>query len=317
MDEFAHNVMVGTLESCDSCHSAEAPVSSKTINISAFNSTTVDRGQNPTKKSANRTLHGDINEDGISNNSDCKTCHYNTTGMGGGFVVNVYMGTGSADPNNVSEANTYYCSVCHLVNTTLSGTVLPDINVTNVGDPPKVNMHTQYATVRKYSDIGLSFDGYAYFKGNKTPVCEICHNNSINLYNSSDSVLKRVAHYGKYTNLTTIGTSDQNTTNCDECHRGESAIGPSTTTSAERFNWGVNDSEGLSGGYVSLDAGNSGTGHDMFRTSNTAERNYCWSCHIAKNAKKIPSEAIEMPGSNFHNAEIDNFMWNCDSCHGS
>jgi hypothetical protein len=317
MDEFAHNVMVGDLEDCILCHDAsQGLVPTAVVNVSAWNSTGVDPGQNPTKKSENRTLHGDINEDGVSNNSDCQICHYNVTGMGGGYVVRLYNGTGSADPNNVSEANTYYCSVCHFVNTTSTGTVLADSNVTNVGDPPKVNMHTPYSTVRTYSDLGLSFNGFAYFQPGRTPVCESCHLNSIFYSNASDSDLKTVVHYGKYTNLTTLGTSDQNTTNCDECHRGEAAVGPSTTNSSERLTWGVNDSEGRSGGYLSGDAGNTATGFDMFRTSDTTSRNYCWSCHLAQNENKIPSDPIEPPGSHFHSPQIDNFMWNCQSCHG-
>ncbi|RMF89398.1 MAG: hypothetical protein D6733_06440 [Methanobacteriota archaeon] len=287
--------------------------------MSAFNSTNVDAGLlDPTVvQSANRTLHGDINEDGVTNNSDCKVCHYNTTGMGQGYTVKLVVDTTTpaADLQNVSKYNTFYCTMCHFVNTTSTGVVKDEPADSVLGlipsNAPKVNMHTPYATTRKYSDIGVNVRRpdrtYATFMGGRTPVCESCHNNSVYYYNASDSLVKRVAHYGKYYNLTTIGSLDQNTTRCAECHRGDA-----NTLAPERSLWGVNDSEGPAGGF--LGPGNP-SGFDMFKTSNPASRNYCWTCHIAKNAPKTSSQAIDPPATNFHAAEIDSFMWNCQSCH--
>jgi hypothetical protein len=343
MDEFAHNVQVGNIEDCINCHSVEQNlVPTATINVSAFNSTNVDAGLNPTSvQSRNRTLHGDINEDGVTNSSDCQLCHYNTTGMGGGYVVNLLVNTNvsTADATNVSKFNTYYCTMCHFTNTTTDssdpnyGRVIPTNNVTNVGNPPKVNMHTPYEAARIYTDFtteinpysGVTYKGKATFLAGRTPTCESCHNNSVFYTNAtgiggSDSLIKTVVHYGKYYNLTTIGTGDYNTTRCGQCHRGQDGTfvaGRSSTDEAERLSWGINDSDGRTGGYLSDNDGNAGTGFDMFRTVNPNERNYCWTCHIAFNYDQLDTDnpPFESP-SLFHAPEIDKFMPNCWTCHG-
>jgi nitrate reductase cytochrome c-type subunit len=335
MDEFAHNVQIGDINDCINCHGVEQSlVPSATINVSAFNSTNVDVDLNPTSvQSANRTLHGDINEDGVTNNSDCILCHYNTTGMGGGYIARLLVNTNvsTADATNVSKFNTYYCTMCHYTNTTTDtadpnyGQVVPTNNVTNVGNPPKVNMHTPYEAARIYTDFtteinpysGKVYKGKATFQGGRTPACENCHNNSVFYTNSTgvgggDSLIKTVVHYGKYYNLTTLGSLDQNTTRCAECHRGDA-----NTIDAERLIWGINDSDGRTGGYVSPDGGNAGTGFDMFQTSDPTDIQYCWTCHIAKNYDKLdaigPSES---PTTHFHAPEVDRFMPNCWTCHG-
>jgi hypothetical protein len=330
MDEFSHNVMAGSLDACIACHDlATSVVPTALVNVSAFNRTDVDVGENIGKLSENRTLHGDINDDAISNDSDCKYCHYNTTGMGEGFTVKLLVSDSAANAGNVSMYNTYYCSVCHFVNTSYNdGTneiTNPSdypYNVTDVGTPPEVLMHTPYSAYRNYSDVGTFTPTYtaslpAYFTGGRTPNCETCHNNSIVYFNASDSVLKRAAHYGKYTNLTTLGVSDENTTSCAQCHRGEDAPGGAgvTTTGAERLGWGVDDALGRSGGYLSSNDGNAGTGFDMFGTSTSSDRNYCYACHLVQNVEKTKSDSIDPPQVNFHFAEVTYFMWNCDSCH--
>jgi hypothetical protein len=294
-------------DECDACHDVGSSVSSKTINLSAFNRTDVDVGQNIGKLSENRTLHGDINQDGVSNNSDCQVCHYNITGMGIGFTVKLLVSDTAANAGNSNIYNTYYCSVCHYENTTyddalnvISTPADYPYNVTDIGDAPK------------YTETWPAF-----FNGNRTPDCETCHNNSVVYYNSSDSVLKRAAHYGKYTNLTTIGVSDENTTQCAQCHRGENAPGGAgvLTTGAERLTWGVDDSLGKDGGYLSSNDGNAGTGFDMFGTSTPSARNYCYACHLVQNAEKTVFDSIDQPQSHFHSAEVTLQAWNCNTCH--
>jgi nitrate reductase cytochrome c-type subunit len=178
-------------------------------------------------------------------------------------------------------------------------------------------MHTPYSSTRYYSEVGTFTPTYsatwpAFFTGGRTPTCETCHNNSIEYYGSGDSVLKTAVHYGKYTNLTTIGVSDENTTSCAQCHREGTGI---TTTQSERLTWGVDDNLGKSGGYLNPNKGNLGTGFDMFGTGITTERNYCWGCHIVQNVEKTPAQSIDPPQFNFHNAEVTGFNWNCNSCH--
>jgi hypothetical protein len=325
MDEFSHNVMAGSLDACIGCHDlATAAVPTALINVSAWNRTDVDVGQNIGKLSENQTLHGDINNDSTSNDSDCKYCHYNTTGMGNGYTVKLLVSDTAANAGNDSLYNTYYCSVCHFVNTSyddptnvITSPADYPYNVTNIGSPPKVYTHTPYSSYRNYSDVGTFSPTYsatwpAYFTENRTPVCEICHNNSNVYINTSDSVLKRVAHYGKYTNLTTLGVSDENTTSCAQCHREGAGV---TTNQSERLTWGVDDDLGRASGYLNPNKGNLGTGFDMFGTGITTERNYCWSCHIVQNVEKTESDSIEAPQVNFHTAEVTYFMWNCNSCH--
>jgi hypothetical protein len=183
-------------------------------------------------------------------------------------------------------------------------------------------MHTPYSSTRYYSEVGTFTPTYsatwpAFFTGGRTPACETCHNNSIVYYGSGDSVLKTTVHYGKYTNLTTIGVSDENTTSCVQCHRASDAPGGVgvTSTQGERLTWGIDDNLGKSGGYLSSNRGNDGTGFDMFGTSLSTSRNYCWSCHIAQNVEKTPGQSIDGVQANFHSAEVTGFMWNCDSCH--
>lgn len=325
--------MVDTLDDCIGCHdTGNKFVPNAGMNVGQFNRSDVDVGQNIGKKSENRTLHGDINNDGVTNNSDCQVCHYNFSDMGYGYSVKLLVSDTAENAGNASMYNTYYCSVCHFANRSYNratgvASIPPNYpyNITEVGDAPKISMHTPYDGARSYSDLGIFQDPNGYdissfptlFEGGRTPACEVCHNNSLVYYDPSDSVLKRAVHYGKYTNLTTIGVSDQNTTSCVQCHRGEDAPGGTgvTTTQAERLSWGIDDNLGRDGGYVSSNRGNDATGFDMFGTSTPSERYYCYTCHILRNVQKTKVQSIDPLQSNFHSAEVTKFMWNCYTCH--
>jgi len=322
MDEFAHNVQAGDITNCILCHDvANRLLYTATINVSAFNSTSVDPGLNDpaTVQSADRTLHGDINEDGTTTNDDCRVCHYNTTGMGAEYQALLYRGynpNSGVDPTNVSSANTYYCTICHVVNTTTDymdpnyGNVESHwpYNVTPVGNPPRIYRHVPMDSVLLYMyiDPSLSQPYYEAEFTNRTPACEFCHNNSIYYYNGSDSTIKTVVHYGKYRELNTIGTPDSNTTRCDVCHRSDGA----SDGAAERAKWGIFGYSKKVDGFVGpvppgdVDMGNPYPGTLL----------YCWTCHVVTNFDKSVSDPKEHP-LNFHAKEVTNFMDNCNLCH--
>jgi len=222
-------VVVETEEkTCLTCHSVQRNKVFGTIDEVAYSKSTHSKT--------------DILPETAHENESCIACHYNTTGMGGGFIVRLYNGFNSGiNANNGSQVNTYYCSVCHFTNWTRSGRSYVQVvsNVTSVGAPPKIIAHTPYFG----TEVVASLDGNvrATFAGGRTPACESCHNNSVAKWNVEPiSLLSGVSHYTTTDSLLIAGKDSGDA--CDACHTNYGGLTPE-----ERAKWGIGNSreEGL------------------------------------------------------------------------
>ncbi len=180
---------------CISCHNNSGSATSK-VDITAFG------------------LHARVNTtDGGLNDSDCKTCHFNTTGMGTGYQVqqgvNVYTcldchveGNYSAPvisnhrPAGISIKTTTYCSTCHN-NSINKFAYSVNASVGHYG----TNASLIKPTVNSTPSPAFGFVDSAEAEAYNQP-CKNCHNP----YNQN---------YGTSVNITRGHTSNAT---CDQCH---------------------------------------------------------------------------------------------------
>jgi nitrate/TMAO reductase-like tetraheme cytochrome c subunit len=246
-----HNITVTPpSDDCIACHAVGVNITVGHIDVAAFNST------------VNKTLHGDINKDGVrSNNSDCMLCHYNLAGMGIGWEVN--------------SSTTRNCTGCHFYG--------------EVSQAPRIYGHTpeEYISSRYIDYCSEDKKNTRWFKPGKTAVCELCHNNSVAPSNDTDltSAMSNVSHYGTNTTLKPGGF---NTTKCTTCHKS------AEMTPSQRAAYGLDP--------------------DSIVVMGTDEQD-CWICHLGINFCLTKGTPPNPPEEDFHEASLDNFMWNCDYCH--
>jgi hypothetical protein len=185
--DFHASVQAGSTDNCLSCHDIGGSSVAKIDNASIG-------------------MHRNVNNtDGGLTNTDCKTCHFNITGMGTGYL---------AQPG----VNVYTCKDCH-VNQNVTSPVVSEhypgatVNVTtmecenchsnslNIPDPAS----TVNTTIGNVTHYGTTTNLVKPTAGTYNTACNICHNSATN---------KTI--YGVQNKQVTMSHTSAGT--CDECH---------------------------------------------------------------------------------------------------
>ncbi len=268
---------------CDKCHGALS-VYNGTIAPSLGNGTGCILCHNPSGSAstkvdtANFGVHNNVNNtDGGLNDSDCSTCHFDTSGMGSGYV---------AQPG----INVYTCSECHTTPVKFGAPFVAEHNENGTDVITSANCTLCHSNAGMYLDnsgtngTGTAITHYIKDVTDKSSL-PYQHNGPINTSNCID------CHNGAYTENASWGTpvniststkrihTETQTSQCDLCHK-DSNVSSLALVDFHNSSVRTASSTDCLGCHATVSPADLGL-HSTLNGTSAVEKGDCTTCHFA------------------------------------